>query len=147
MAPIQLDVSNVKSLEPLAIGEYPVLVEDVALGVVKESDEPLVTFVLVVFDHDNAGRRLWLRHTLSNKESSSGFTPMSFFARTIAALTGEDITADGETWTFDESGYIGATAIAHVTKYEFGGEWRNDVSRLTPYIVPDDEDEQGELPL
>lgn len=130
---MELDVSNVKSLEALPEGAYPVLVEDVQLGTVKESDEPLATFILVVFEHEHAGRRLWLRHTLSNKETDSGFTPMSFFARTIAALTGEDITETGEKWNFDESKYIGCQAIANVVQRSYAGETRNDVNSLVPY--------------
>ena len=142
---MELDVSNVKSLEALPAGAYPVLVEDVSLGVAKDSDEPLATFILVVFDSEHGGRRLWLRHTLSNKETASGFTPMSFFARTIAALTGEDITDTGEKWIFDESKYIGCQALAHVTQHEYAGEVRNDVNSLAPFVS--DVEDEGDDPL
>ena len=132
---VPLDFSNVQDYAAIPSSEengepYRVKVAESAMGSSKRSSQPKWRMTLLVVEPEAfAGRKLFLEHSLQDQA-------LWAVARTIGALTGEEISSDTGEFNFDPEQYVGLEALAVVSvDSSYDGTPRNKVDRLTSLAV------------
>ena len=124
-----LNFSNMGKFPVLPDADYPVKVIESTQGSSKRQSQPKWHMRLQVLEGPFKGQNVFLEHSLMEQA-------LPFVARSIKALTGEDISSETAEFEFNPENYLGREAVA-VVKIDdsYDGTPRNKVERLLPMSV------------
>ena len=126
---IPLDFSNMTQFEPVPAGDYSVKVIESSYGTSKRASQPKWRMVFEVDEGEKAGSRLWLEHSLQDQA-------LWAVARSIKALTGQEISSETGQFGFNPETFVGlrATAVVDIDD-SYDGTPRNRVKQLRRLLV------------
>jgi hypothetical protein len=121
---LKLDFSDVKVIEVLPVGAYPVVVTNAEVQEGKEY--PYIAWEFTIEEGPAEGRKLWNNTSTSPKA-------LWKLKETLLALGGDPAKLAAEV-VFDPAEYVGARAVAIVNQEQRkdSDEMRNVVSKLHP---------------
>lgn len=130
MGSIPLNFSNMKKFDAVPAQDYPIVCSEANIGTSKAGN-PKLQLVLEIEEGEKAGQKLWLEHSLLEES-------MWAVARSIEALTGEEISSETGEFNLDSDDLVGRRAVARVSIDDsYDGTPRNKVDRLFhPTAVP-----------
>lgn len=127
MTRLTIDFSQVEAYEPLAPGEYPVVIDSVEMRQSENSEHPYLNFTLKVTEGEFANRNLWFIGSLSPKAL---FRLQAVFASFGLNESTTEIEVDDASGVLLEPQLVGLPAIARVRNEMYQGQLRNRVEEL-----------------